>query len=231
MANIINDMKVLIIEDEENLASLLKKGLEMEGYSADYLTDGESGQKRIIYHHNDYDLVVLDLMLPNVSGKEICENIRELGINIPIIILTAKSETESKISLLDVGADDYMVKPFEFSELAARIRALVRRPKETIPIELKIKDILLNQNSRKAWVGDEEVKLTFKEYQLLEYLMRKAGETVKRIDLIDNIWDFNFDSFSNIIDVYINRLRDKLDKDRKKNLIETIIGVGYRLNP
>jgi two-component system copper resistance phosphate regulon response regulator CusR len=223
-------MKVLIIEDEESLANLLKKGLEMEGYSADYLTDGESGQKRIIYHHNDYDLVILDLMLPKMSGQEVCESVRELGINIPIIILTAKSETQDKISLLDIGADDYMVKPFEFSELTARIRALIRRPKETIPVELKIKDIVINQNSRKVTNNGKEVKLTLKEYQLLEYLMRRANETVKRVDLIDNLWDFNFDSFSNIIDVYINRLRDKLDKDRKKNLIETVIGVGYRLN-
>ena len=123
-----------------------------------------------------------------------------------------------------------MVKPFEFSELAARIRALIRRPKETLPIELKIKDIVINQNSRRVTNKGKEVKLTLKEYQLLEYLMRRPNETVKRVDLIDNLWDFNFDSFSNIIDVYINRLRDKFDKDRKKNLIETLIGVGYRLN-
>lgn len=223
-------MKVLIIEDEESLAGLLKKGLEMEGYAADYLTDGEAGLKRIIYHHNDYDLIILDLMLPKLSGKEVCENVRELGINTPIIILTAKSNVSDKISLLDLGADDYMVKPFEFSELTARIRALVRRPKEAIPIELKVGDMVLNQNTRQVSQAGNKIDLTLKEYRLLEYLMKKSNEIVKRVDLIDNIWDFNFSSFSNIIDVYINRLRDKLDKDRKKNLIETIIGVGYRFN-
>lgn len=223
-------MKVLIIEDEENLANLLKRGLELEGYTADYVLDGEVGQKRIMYHHKDYDLVVLDLMLPKVSGKEICENVRKSGIDIPIIILTAMSELSKKISLLDMGADDYMVKPFEFSELTARIRALVRRPKTTMPTEIKAGDLLLNQNTRKVFVENKEISLTFKEYGLLEYLMRRPNQTVSRVDLIDNVWNFNFDSFSNIIDVYINRLRDKIDKDRSKNTIETIVGVGYRLN-
>jgi two-component system copper resistance phosphate regulon response regulator CusR len=223
-------MKILIIEDEESLAQLLKRGLETQGYAVDYLTDGEAGQKRIEYHHKDYDLIILDLMLPKKSGNEICKSVREMGVTTPIIILTAKSDTFSKISMLDIGADDYMVKPFEFSELSARIRALVRRPKVILPTELKVGDITLNQNTRKVFKGNKIVILTLKEFRLLEYLMRRANEVVKRVDLIDNIWDFDYDSFSNIIDVYINRLRDKMDKDRKAKLIETIIGVGYRLN-
>ena len=222
-------MKILIIEDEESLAQLLKRGLEAQGYAADYLTDGESGQKRIELHNKDYNLIILDLMLPKLSGSEVCKNIRAMGISTPVIVLTAKADTVSKISLLDIGADDYMVKPLEFSELAARIRALVRRPEVSLPSELKVRDIVLNQNTRKVFMNDEEVILTLKEFRLLEYLMRHPDEVVKRVDLVDNIWDFDYNSFSNVIDVYINRLRDKIDKGREKKLIETVLGVGYRL--
>ncbi len=224
-------MKILIIEDEEILAKLLKKGLENQGYAVDYLTDGEAGQTRIEYHYQDYDLIVLDLMLPKRTGFEVCKNVRAKGIDTPILALTAKADVQSKISLLDTGADDYMTKPFEFSELSARIRALIRRPKVSLPIELKVRDIILNPNTRKVTVADREIILTLKEFRLLEYLMRHMDEVVKRVDLIDNIWDFDYNSFSNIIDVYINRLRNKIDKGRNKKMIETIIGVGYRLNP
>jgi DNA-binding response OmpR family regulator len=222
-------MKILIIEDEESLAQLLKRGLEAQGYAADYLTDGESGQKRIELHNKDYNLIILDLMLPKISGSEVCKNIRSMGISTPVIVLTAKADTVSKISLLDMGADDYMVKPFEFSELTARIRALVRRPEVSLPSELKVRDIVLNPNTRKVFMDDKEIILTLKEFRLLEYLMRHPDEVVKRVDLVDNIWDFDYNSFSNVIDVYINRLRDKIDKGRDKKLIETVLGVGYRL--
>jgi len=223
-------MRILIIEDEISLAQLLKKGLEGEGYAVDYLTDGQSGLKRIELNYQDYDLLILDLMLPKMSGTEVCKAIRQMDIKIPIIILTAKSEVLSRVSLLDMGADDYMTKPFEFSELAARIRALTRRPKASLPNVLMVNGVSLDSNTRKVYLDGKEVILTLKEFRLLEYLMRRPNETIKRIDLLDNIWDFDFDSLSNIIDVYINRLRDKLDKNRKKKLIETIIGVGYRLN-
>lgn len=223
-------MKILIIEDEEDLAKLLKKGLEGEGYAADYLTDGESGLKRVLFHNKDYDLIILDLMLPKMSGYEVCKKIREMEITTPIIILTAKSDTETKISLLDIGADDFVVKPFEFGELSARIRALVRRPSVSLPTELKVRGITLNPNTRRVLMDNKEIPLTLKEFRLLEYLMRHPDEVVKRVDMVDNIWDFDSNSFSNIIDVYINRLRDKFDKNRDENVIETIIGVGYKLN-
>ena len=222
-------MRILIIEDEESLAKLLKRGLEGEGYAVDHLSDGESGQTRIELNHKDYDLVVLDLMLPKRTGAEVCKNIRKLNINIPILVLTAKSEVESKVSLLDMGADDYMLKPFAFTELSARIRAITRRPETVIPTELKVADLVLNFNTKKLYRNGKEINLTLKEFRLLEYFMKRPDQAVQRIDLTDNIWDFDYDSFSNTLDVYINRLREKIDKGRANKLIETVRGTGYRL--
>lgn len=222
-------MKILIVEDEENLAKLIKKSLESEGYAVDYLTDGESGQNRILLNHRDYDLMVLDLMLPKRSGREICHTMREMGISTPVLVLTAKCDSESKVSLLDIGADDYMSKPFELSELFARIRALTRRPKVTLPTELKVEDLVLNPSTKKVFRNKKDLNLTLKEFRLLEYFMRRPNQVIERVDLVDNIWDFNYDSFSNIVDVYINRLRAKVDKGRSKKLIETIRGVGYKM--
>ena len=222
-------MKILIIEDEENLAKLLKKALESEGYAVDHLADGEAGLKRLLLNHKDYDLVVLDLMLPKRTGYEVCKNLRELEIDIPVLILTAKCDIESKVKLLDNGADDYMMKPFAFTELSARIRALTRRPKVKPLSELKVADLVLNLNTKKLYRDGKEIKLTLKEFRLLEYFMRRLDQVVNRVDLTDNIWDFDYDSFSNSIDVYINRLRVKIDKGRKHLLIETVRGTGYRL--
>lgn len=222
-------MKILIIEDEENLAKLIKKSLETEGYAVDYLTNGESGQKRILMHHKDYDLLVLDLMLPYVSGKEICHSMREAGISTPVLVLTAKVDSESKVSLLDIGADDYMPKPFELTELFARIRALTRRPKVALPTELKADDLVLIPSSKKVLRNKKDINLTLKEFRLLEYFMRRPNQAIERVDLVDNIWDFDQDSFSNNLDVYVNRLRNKVDKGRKNKLIQTIRGVGYKL--
>jgi DNA-binding response OmpR family regulator len=222
-------MRILIIEDEEILAELIKKSLESEGYAADYLTDGVSGQSRIESSHKDYDLIIIDLMLPQKSGSEVCYDVRKMGITTPILILTAKVGVESKVSLLDTGADDYMQKPFELSELFARIRALTRRPSAVIPNELRVGNLTLSSSTKQVFKNKKEINLTLKEFRLLEYLMRHPNKVIERVDLSDNIWDFDFDSLSNIIDVYINRLRDKLDKDRKRNLIETVRGVGYKL--
>ncbi len=222
-------MRILIIEDEENLVKLIKKSLESEGYAVDYLMDGESGQNRILLNHKDYDLIILDLMLPKRPGSEICQNIRKLGISTPVLVLTAKSDAQSKVSLLDIGADDYMPKPFDLSELFARIRALTRRPKIALSPELKVGDLTLHASTKKVFKNDKEISLTLKEFRLLEYLMRRPNQAIERIDLTDNIWDFDYDSSSNTLDVYINRLRDKVDKGRKKKLIETIRGVGYKL--
>jgi DNA-binding response OmpR family regulator len=221
-------MKILIIEDEENLAKLLKMGLEREGYAVDYVLDGEQGQRRIEMHHTDYDLVICDLMLPKKNGLEICKNIRQYNINLPILVLTARDSVEDKVALLDAGADDYIVKPFHFNEVLARIRALTRRPEKVLPTELKVGNLSLDAATRKTTNFGKEINLTLKEFRLLEYFMRHPNVALKREDIIENIWDFDFDSMSNIIDVYINRLREKID-DKDGRVIETIRGVGYRL--
>src|SRR3989339_1875923 len=223
-------MRVLIIEDQESLSKLLKKGFEKEGYAADYVLDGEAGQKRIEMHHSDYDVIVLDLMLPKKSGFEVCKSVRSEGITTPIIILTAKDSEEDKITLLDSGADDYIVKPFSFKELLARVRALTRRPETSLPTELSIGDLVLKPAIKAAFVGNKEIKLTLTEFRLLEYLMRNPNQVLEREAITTNIWDFDSDSFSNIVDVYINRLRKKIDSGRKNGLLKTVRGVGYKIS-
>jgi len=222
-------MKILIIEDQKNIAELIKNGLKKEGYAADYLTDGDAGQRRIELCYKDYDLIILDLMLPGKGGYEICQETRDLKIPTPILILTAKDELDSKVSLFDVGADDYLTKPFEFKELLARIKALTRRPAVVLPVELRVNDLALDTAKRKAFKGGKEIVLTLKEYRLLEYLMRNANKVVEREDIVSNLWDFDFDSFSNVVDVFINKLRGKIDKNGPEKMIETVRGVGYRL--
>ena len=223
-------MRVLIIEDQESLSKLLKKGFEKEGYAADYVLDGEAGQKRIEMHHSDYDVIVLDLMLPKKSGFEVCKSVRSEGITTPIIILTAKDSEEDKITLLDSGADDYIVKPFSFKELLARVRALTRRPETSLPSELAVGDLVLNPAVKTVFLRDKEVKLTLTEFRLLEYLMRNANKVLEREAITTNIWDFDFDSFSSIVDVYINRLRKKIDVGRKNGILKTVRGVGYKIS-
>lgn len=222
-------MKILIVEDEEKLAKLLKKGLESKGYAADYVTDGETGQNRIELSHEDYDIVILDLMMPKKNGFEVCKYIREKKIAIPILILTARDSTDDKISALDCGADDYLLKPFSFKELLARIRAILRRPKNSLPLELKVNKITLNPTTRKVLCNGSEVKLTLKEFSLLEYLMRNPNQVLNREQILDNLWDFGFDSFSNVIDVHVKNLRKKLKENGINNCLETIRGIGYRI--
>ena len=223
-------MRILIIEDQESLAKLLKKGFEKEGYAADYLLDGASGQRRIEIHHKDYDVILLDLMLPKKSGLEVCKSIRSFGITTPVIILTAKDGEEDKVSLLDSGADDYIVKPFSFRELLARVRALTRRPETSLPAELSVGDLVLKPALKTAFLAGDEIKLTLTEFRLLEYLMRNPNQVLEREAITINIWDFDFDSFSNIVDVYINRLRKKIDAGRKKGMLKTVRGVGYKIS-
>jgi DNA-binding response OmpR family regulator len=222
-------MRVLIIEDQENLASLIKKGLEAEGFAADYVLDGKSGWLRLELNHGDYDVVILDLMLPKMDGMEICRSAREKKITTPIIMLTAKDGVEDMISGLNVGADDYLVKPFSFDNLLARIRAVLRRPQPALNNEYRVGNIKLNTISKKAYLDTEEIKLTLKEFSLLEYMMRHPNQVLSREQILSNIWDFAFDSFSNVVDVHITNLRKKIgDKDCK--VLETVRGVGYRLN-
>ncbi|MCX6766881.1 MAG: response regulator transcription factor [Candidatus Moranbacteria bacterium] len=222
-------MKILVVEDNKKLAKSLKKGLEQEGYAADYLTDGEAGQRRLEIGLRDYDLVVLDLMLPKRDGIAVCKNWRDQNIMTPVIMLTAKDADEDKIFGLDSGADDYLIKPFSFPELLARIRALLRRPKTTLPSELKIKDLVLNISTRKVFRGQREVHLTLKEFAILEYLVRQPNQVLNREQIISHVWDFAFDSFSNLVDVHIKNLRKKLEKKNDEKILETIRGIGYRI--
>lgn len=222
-------MRILVIEDQEKLAKLVKSGLEKEGFAVDYLMDGELGQKRLELNHADYDLVILDLMLPKISGFEICRNIREFKISTPILILTAKDSVEDKVALLNAGADDYLIKPFSFEELLARVRALLRRPETSLPVELEVGNLVLSSSDRKVTQAGKEIKLTLKEFGLLEFLMRHAGQILEREKIITSVWDFDVDVFNNVVDVYINKLRNKLGDSQNQTLIETIRGIGYRL--
>ncbi|MBI2025498.1 response regulator transcription factor [Candidatus Kaiserbacteria bacterium] len=223
-------MKLLMIEDEAQIANLVKAGLEREGYTVDWVADGLAGQKRIELYHNDYDLVILDLMLPGINGIDICKHVRAKGITVPILILTAKSYVDDKISALDGGADDYLTKPFDFKELLSRLRTLLRRPKDRLNLELRCDGIVLNPSSRKVHIDGKEMRLTLKEFGILEYLMRHPNTVVTRDDILFNVWDFHFDSFSNVVDVHINHLRRKIAKKGRKNFLETVRGVGYRIN-
>ncbi|KKT28626.1 MAG: Two component transcriptional regulator, winged helix family [Candidatus Yanofskybacteria bacterium GW2011_GWA1_44_21] len=222
-------MRILIVEDEEKLAETLKRGLEKEGYAVDYLMDGEAGQRRIETNYKDYDLIILDLMLPKRNGFEVCKNVRQADIVTPILILTARDAVEDKVYALDEGADDYLVKPFSFQELLARIRALLRRPEQVLPVELNIKDLNLNSSTRRVTRLNREIPLTLKEFGLLEYLMRHPNQVLTREQILDHLWDFAFDSFSNVVDVHIKNLRKKVDGEYNEKLLETIRGVGYRI--
>ncbi len=222
-------MRILIVEDEEKLALSLKKGLEKEGFAVDYIMDGEAGERRIIISHKDYDLIILDLMLPGKDGFQICRTVREQQINVPILVLTARDATDDKVAALDAGADDYLVKPFSFEELMARVRALLRRPEQTLPNELVVKDLKLDTTTRKVTRKGKEINLTLKEFNLLEYLMRNADQVLTREQILDHLWDFAFDSFSNVVDVHIKNLRKKIDGTHHEKLLETIRGVGYRI--
>ena len=222
-------MRILIVEDEEKLAQSLKKGLEKEGFAVDYIMDGDAGERRIIVSHKDYDLIILDLMLPGKDGFQICRDVREQQITTPILVLTARDATEDKVSALDAGADDYLVKPFSFEELMARVRALLRRPEQALPNELVVKDLHLDTTSRTVTRKGKEINLTLKEFNLLEYLMRHADQVLTREQILDHLWDFAFDSFSNVVDVHVKNLRKKIDGNQHEKLLETIRGVGYRI--
>lgn len=223
-------MKILIVEDQENIANLVKEGLESEGFAADCVFNGETALKRILLNHSDYDLILLDIMLPLKDGIEVCKEIRAKKIMTPVLMLTAKDSKDDIVRGLNAGADDYLVKPFEFSELLARIRAILRRPKQSLPVELKVRDIVLNSTTKKVFKNKKEIFLTLKELSLLEYLMRHPGQVMNREQIISNVWDFTFDSFSNVVDVHITNLRKKIG-DKTGKILETVRGVGYRINP
>jgi two-component system OmpR family response regulator len=222
-------MKILLVEDEEKLAIALIKGLEHEGYAVDSIADGKKALTRISLHRNDYDLIILDLMLPSMDGHEICKQVRAWNITVPILILTARAETDTKVELLLNGADDYLVKPFSFAELTARIRALMRRPTESLPGTLKIGDLELNSSERRVTRSGEEIPLTLKEFGLLEYFMRHPNQVINREDLLSHLWDFNYAGFSNVVDVHVKNLRRKLGEKNPGAVLETVRGIGYRM--
>lgn len=223
-------MKLLLVEDEQKLANALSRGLGLEGYTVDVIGDGKKALTRISLHRSDYDLIILDLMLPGMDGYEICKQVREMNITIPILILTARNETDTKVQLLTSGADDYLVKPFSFAELVARIRALMRRPNESLPETLKVGDLELNPSERRVMREGKEIPLTLKEFGLLEFFMRHPNQVVNREDLLNHLWDFNYVGFSNVVDVHVKNLRRKLDEGNSKSVLETIRGIGYRLS-
>jgi len=221
-------MRVLVVEDEEALARSIVEGLETKGFAADYVTDGEAGLNRISLYRNEYDAVVLDLMLPGMRGEEICQLTRKADIHIPILILTARDDVGDTVSLLNMGADDYLAKPFSFDELVARLNALMRRPGTSEQVTLSTGDVTLNTATRTVKKSGKEIPLTLKEFSVLEYLMRNPNRVVSRDEIVDHVWDFHFPAFSNIVDVHVKNVRKKIG-NHDKSVIETVRGVGYRL--
>ncbi|PIQ20111.1 MAG: DNA-binding response regulator [Cytophagales bacterium CG18_big_fil_WC_8_21_14_2_50_42_9] len=221
-------MRVLLVEDEPKVAAFIKKGLEEQAYEVDQAYDGFFGKKLAL--NNDYDLIILDVILPQKSGLEVCKEIRKVKPGVAILMLTALGSTDDKILGLDSGADDYLVKPFVFQELMARIRALTRRAYESPANDiLRIADLELNLSKKTVTRSSIPINLTAREFALLHYLMRNKERVVSRVDIIEQVWETSFDTGSNVIDVYINFLRKKIDKDFSPKLIHTLVGMGYVL--
>lgn len=224
------ERRILIVEDEQKIADTLKFGLAENGYDVDVAYDGNIGKRMIL--SNSYNLVVLDINLPGVNGYELCRVIRSDNPNIPVIMLTALSALNDKIEGYDAGADDYVIKPFEFKELLMKIRVLLRRTMtQQVPLGnlLKAADLTMNLDSKEVRRGDMTINLTAKEFQLLEYLLRNKNRLVTRADIAINVWDIDFDTNTNVIDVYINYVRNKVDKPYEQKLIQTQVGMGYIL--
>lgn len=220
-------MKILVVEDEKKVAGLIKRGLEDEEYTVTVTHDGAEGLKKAL--EGDYNLVILDLLLPKKDGLTVLHELRETGNQVPVLILSGRVTTEDIVSGLDVGADDYLLKPFTFSELLARVRALLRRSEKDRGADIVFADLRIDPVSHKVWRGGTELYLTGKEYGVLEYLMRSPNTVLSRKVIFENIWVENFDMFSNVVDVYINYLRKKVDKDYPVKLIRTVRGQGYAL--
>ncbi len=220
-------MKILVVEDNRKLAENIKQGLSQEGYAVDIVEDGLVAERRILINRGEYDLVVLDRMLPGKDGVSVCSNWRENNVVTPVLMLTALDTTDDKVAGLDAGADDYLAKPFAFKELLARIHALLRRPPQSFPDIINYKDISINTTSRIVNYKNKPISLTLKEFMVLEYLMRNINKVVTRDDLYSHAWDFADSSFSNTVDVHIKNLRKKIHDNGK--IIQTIRGVGYRM--
>lgn len=221
-------MRILLAEDDVRIANFITKGLRENAYAVDVASDGEDALYQAAI--NTYDIIVLDVMMPLKNGFEVCRELRKGGNKTPVLMLTARDATEDKISGLDTGADDYLTKPFEFGELLARLRALLRRSAEIRPPKIVIADLELDTVGQRVWRMEREIFLTTKEYALLEYLAREKGKVVGRAEIADHVWDENLDAFSNLIEVYIRRLRSKMDEGFSVQLIHTKRGAGYVLN-
>jgi two-component system, OmpR family, response regulator len=220
-------MRVLVVEDEVKMAGLIRRGLVEEGYAADVASSGEDAVWMAQAH--PYDAIVLDVMLPRLSGYETCRTLRNAGVWAPVLMLTARDAVEDRVAGLDVGADDYLTKPFSFAELLARLRALARRGGVERPAELEVGDLRLDPAARRAWRGKVEIQLSPKEFALLETFMRRPGQVLSRLQLLEHAWDFAYENRSNVIDVYVRYLREKVDRPFGASSIETVRGVGYRL--
>ena len=220
-------MRILVIEDEEKIAKFVKRGLKEEGYAVDIALNGEEGH--FFVTTNEYDLIILDLMLPKLDGLSLCRKLRSENIRIPILVLSAKDSVKDKVTGLDAGADDYLAKPFAFEELLARVRVLLRKKDSNVPTQLQVGELKIDLLNHKVTRGEKEIVLTVKEYSLLEYLMRNADAIVTRTMISEHVWDIHFDTLTNVIDVYINYLRNKIDSGFKNKMILTIRGKGYML--
>jgi heavy metal response regulator len=222
-------VRVLVVEDEKPLAEFIRKGLKENGYAVDTAYDGDEGE--VLASVEPYDAIVLDIMLPRQTGLEVLRKIRAAGVTTPVLLLSARDGLSDRVSGLDLGADDYLVKPFAFPELLARLRALQRRSGPMAPLELTCDDLVMDVVRRKVHRAGKEIDLTPKEFSLLEHLLRHEGEAVTRTSIIEHVWDMHFDSFSNVLDVLVNRLRNKIDGPFRRRLIHTVRGVGYAIHP
>ncbi len=220
-------MKILVVEDEKKVAGFIKRGLEEDNYEVTVTHDGAEGFKQAL--ENDFSLVVLDVMLPKMDGLTVIKELRAAGKRTPVLMLTARDTTDDIVSGLEAGSDDYLTKPFAFAELLARVRALLRRGEQDRGAEITFADLRLDPVSHKVWRSDKEIDLTAKEYGLLEYMMRNPNTVLSRAMIAEHVWDYAFDSFTNIIDVYVNYLRKKVDKEHPTKLIHTVRGQGYIL--
>ncbi|MHB1417267.1 MAG: response regulator transcription factor [Chloroflexota bacterium] len=220
-------MRILVVEDEEQLAGILKRGLQEHGYAVDVVQDGEDGLA--MAETGEHDLVVLDVMLPGLSGFEVARALRARRVNTPILMLTARDSVDDRVTGLDSGADDYLVKPFAFRELVARVRALLRREEKTRDPVLRVADLEVDTVSREVRRAERAVSLTTKEYAVLEYLVRNPNRVLTRTQISEHVWDYDFTAMSNVVDVYIRYLRRKLDDGHQFKLIHTVRGIGYQL--
>ncbi len=221
-------MRILVIEDDRRISNVIKKGLTEEGFAVDSAFDGEEGQ--YLAESENYDLIILDIMLPKIDGLTICKELRAKSIKSPVLMLTAKTTVEDRVAGLDSGADDYLAKPFAYIELRSRAHALIRRSKSDTSTVLKVSDLEVDPLKHKASKGGKPIDLTQKEFSVLELLLRHKDEVITRTMITEHVWDYNFDSMSNVVDVFVSALRRKIDKNKRTSLIHTVHGVGYKIS-